>query len=114
MLNEQQTIQALSALAHPLRLQAYRALVVAGPHGRTPGDLCQQLGAGAPTLSFHLKELMHADLVDVERHGRNLIYRVRLPTMQGLLAYLTENCCEGASCDFAPPPPCASAAAETP
>lgn len=66
---------ALAALAQSSRLGIFRALVQAGPAGLTPGDLSAQLEVAGNTLSFHLKELMHADLVSQERAGRNLIYR---------------------------------------
>jgi DNA-binding transcriptional ArsR family regulator len=64
----------------------------------TPGTLSAVLDIPASTLSFHLKELMHADLVSVEREGRNLHYRPALARMNELLAYLTAHCCMGQSC----------------
>lgn len=95
---ESQAISALAALAHPVRLQAFRALVVAGQEGLTPGALQQQLGIPATTLSFHLKELTNAGLAASERASRNLIYRAEYAHMNALLGYLTDNCCEGAAC----------------
>ncbi len=97
-------VKALAALAQPLRLRVFRALVVAGPQGLTPGDLATQLDAAATTLSFHLKELMHADLVTQERDGRHLIYRASFEHMNGLLGYLTEHCCQGQPCAPLVPP----------
>lgn len=97
-MNEEDAIHALSGLAHSLRLRLFRALVVAGPGGLTPTVLIEQMSVSASTLSFHLKELTHAGLVTQERQSRNLIYRASFDTMNGLLAYLTENCCEGAAC----------------
>lgn len=97
-MNETDVIRALAALAHELRLRVFRALVVAGEAGLTPGALSEQLGIASNTLSFHLKELANADLVTQERQGRNLVYRAAYPAMNGLLAYLTENCCQGAAC----------------
>ena len=94
-MNETDVIRALAALAHELRLRVFRALVVAGEGGLTPGALSEQLGIASNTLSFHLKELANADLVTQERQGRNLVYRAAYPAMNGLLAYLTENCCQG-------------------
>lgn len=91
-------IRALAALAQASRLQAFRALVVAGPQGLTPGTLVEQLGLPAATLSFHLKELMHAGLVSQERSGRNLIYRAAFDRMNDLLGYLTAHCCQGEAC----------------
>ena len=91
-------VRALAALAQEVRLRVFRALVVAGPAGLTPGDLAAQLEVAPNTLSFHLKELSHAGLISQERQGRNLIYRAAFDTMNALLAYLTENCCEGQGC----------------
>lgn len=96
-MNETDVIRALAALAHELRLRAFRALVVAGDEGLTPGTLSEQLGIAPNALSFHLKELTNAALVTQERQGRNLVYRAAYPTMNGLIAYLTENCCQGAT-----------------
>ncbi len=73
-------------------------LVVAGPAGLTPGAIAEQLDVPGATLSFHLKELMNAALVTQERDGRNLIYRAAFDHMNGLLGFLTENCCQGAAC----------------
>lgn len=96
-MKELDVIRSLAALAHELRLRAFRALVVAGDEGLTPGTLSEQLGIAPNTLSFHLKELASAALVTQERQGRNLVYRAAYPAMNGLLAYLTENCCQGST-----------------
>ncbi len=97
-MQETDVVRALAALAQEVRLRVFRALVVAGPAGLTPGDLAAQLEVAPNTLSFHLKELSHAGLISQERQGRNLIYRAAFDTMNALLAYLTENCCEGQGC----------------
>lgn len=97
-MEEQNVVKSLAALAQPVRLRVFRALVVAGPQGLTPGDLAAQLEVAATTLSFHLKELMYADLVSQERDGRHLIYRAAFEHMDGLLGYLTEHCCQGKPC----------------
>lgn len=97
-MNESDVIQALAALAQAVRLRVFRALVVAGEDGLTPGALAERLEIAPNTLSFHLKELTHAGLISQERQGRNLIYRAAYPAMNALLAYLTENCCQGAPC----------------
>ncbi|BEP92188.1 helix-turn-helix domain-containing protein [Acidovorax sp. sif1233] len=97
-MQEPDVIRSLAALAQEVRLRVFRALVVAGQDGLTPGALSEQLGIAPNTLSFHLKELTHAGLVSQERQGRNLIYRASFATMNELLAYLTENCCQGAAC----------------
>ncbi|WP_137916842.1 helix-turn-helix domain-containing protein [Hydrogenophaga sp. 2FB] len=101
-MNEEHVIRALAALAHPIRLQVFRALVVSGPAGMTPGVMHEGLGIPATTLSFHLKELATAGLVTVERASKNLIYRAAYDQMNGLLGYLTENCCAGAACAIEP------------
>ena len=101
-MKEPDVITALSALAQPVRLRVFRALVVAGPQGLTPGDLCAQLDVPPTSLSFHLKELSHAALVSQEREGRHLIYRADFDRMNGLLGYLTEHCCQGQSCAATP------------
>jgi DNA-binding transcriptional ArsR family regulator len=91
-------VKALAALAQSSRLEVFRALVVAGEPGLTPGALSENLGVAANTLSFHLKELLHADLVTQERVGRNLIYRAQFDRMNAVLTYLTQNCCQGQPC----------------
>jgi DNA-binding transcriptional ArsR family regulator len=94
-MEETTVVKALAALAQPNRLQVFRSLVVLGNQGATPGHLGESLSIPNATLSFHLKELMNAGLISQERNGRNLIYRVEFDQMNGLLAYLTENCCQG-------------------
>lgn len=97
-MDEDKVIGALAALAHPIRLRVFRALVVAGNRGMTPGVMQEGLGIPATTLSFHLKELATAGLLTQERASRNLVYRAAFDEMSGLISYLTENCCEGAGC----------------
>jgi DNA-binding transcriptional ArsR family regulator len=97
-MEEIEVVKSLAALAQPLRLQVFRALVVAGDAGLTPGTMAEGLGVAPATLSFHLKELVNAGLVTQERASRNLIYRAAYQRMNALLGYLTENCCEGAEC----------------
>ncbi len=99
-------ISALSALAQPARLRVFRALVVAGPQGMTPGALAEALDVPASTLSFHLKELTHAGLTTQQRDGRSLIYRAAFDQMNGLMGYLTANCCAGEGCIEATVPAC--------
>lgn len=98
-MQEEQVLTALAALAQKHRLQVFRALVVVGEAGLKPGDLVDRMGVSAATLSFHLKELTEAGLVTQTRDGRNMIYRAHYAQMDGLLTYLTENCCEGKSCE---------------
>ena len=94
-MNETDAITSLAALAHAQRLRVFRALVVAGSAGLTPSVMADGLNVARNALSFHLKELLHAGLVTAEQQGRNLIYRAAYHRMNGLLAYLTENCCAG-------------------
>lgn len=89
---------ALHALSQVHRLAAFRALVVAGQNGLTPGALCERLGISPASMSFHLKELSHAGLVSPTRAGRHVIYRASHPHMNRLLDYLTANCCGGEAC----------------
>lgn len=97
-MNEKSAVAALGALAQEARLRVFRALVGAGPAGMTPGALSALLDIPGSTLSFHLKELVHASLVTVEREGRNLHYRPALGHMSELLVYLTAHCCMGEPC----------------
>lgn len=85
----------LAALAQPTRLDVFRALVVAGPAGLSAGALAEEVGVAPSVLSFHLKELRFAQLVDTESQGRFVIYRARFDTMNALLQFLTDNCCAG-------------------
>ncbi len=86
---------ALAALAQELRLDIYRLLVQAGSDGMAVGQIGEQLGLPSATLAFHLKELKNAGLAAFTRNGRSLIYVAVYPTMNALLEYLTENCCQG-------------------
>lgn len=97
-MESREVVQALAALAHPLRLEVFRALVVAGQSGLTPGVIQEALGVAPATLSFHLKELANSGLVTQERASRHLIYRAAYDNMNALLGYLTDNCCQGAAC----------------
>ena len=97
-MDSDEVIKSLAALAQPVRLQVFRALVVSGKDGLTPGTMAEGLGIPPNTLSFHLKELTHAGLVTQERSSRNIIYRAAYGRMNALLGYLTENCCQGAAC----------------
>jgi len=97
-MEEDDVVKALAALAQQSRLRVFRALVIAGPDGLTPGAMSDALALPATSLSFHLKELTHAGLASQERQGRNLIYRAAFDKMNGLLAYLTDNCCQGEAC----------------
>ena len=107
-MEEKSAIVSLAALAQPMRLRVFRALVGSGPQGLTPGALSAMLDVPASTLSFHLKELTHSGLVTQERESRHLIYRPSIGQMNELLGYLTAHCCQGAACDLATVPDCTS------
>ncbi len=107
-MEEQTAVASLAALAQGMRLRIFRVLIGAAPVGMTPGELSATLDVPGSTLSFHLKELMHAGLVTQERDGRHLIYRPSIAQMNDLLAYLTAHCCQGASCDAVAPSDCAA------
>ncbi|HEY1720934.1 MAG TPA: metalloregulator ArsR/SmtB family transcription factor [Magnetospirillaceae bacterium] len=101
-------IASLSALAHETRLDIYRLLVEAGPAGLPAGVIADRIELAGPTLSFHLNHLKHAGLVTYRRESRSLIYSADFTQMNGLVGYLTENCCQGdpAACGL---PSCAPA-----
>jgi ArsR family transcriptional regulator len=88
-------IAALAALAQESRLDIFRLLVQAGGDGMPAGQIAEHLGLPSATLSFHLNQLRQAGLVTFRRDGRSLIYAAEYAAMNGLLAYLTENCCRG-------------------
>jgi len=93
-------IKALAALSHEARLAAFRALVQAGPDGLSVGELRDRLDLPAATLTAQLNILRSAALVHDEREGRVIRVRANYLQMNGLIAYLTENCCNGqAVCD---------------
>lgn len=101
-------VTQLAALAQDSRLAIFRRLVVAGPAGMCPSELQAELTLTPSVLSFHLKELRHAELLRVRQDGRRLFYSVDFDAMQALMAYLTENCCaesrtsQDACCEVAP------------
>ncbi|MDL9998060.1 metalloregulator ArsR/SmtB family transcription factor [Variovorax sp. J22P240] len=97
-MEENDAVRSLAALAQGARLRVFRALVIAGHQGMTPGVMAEGSGIPPATLSFHLKELMNAGLVSQERQGRKLIYRASFDRMNALLGYLAENCCQGEAC----------------
>lgn len=93
-----QTLDALRALAHESRLAAFRALVQAGPGGLAVGELRASLGLPPATLTAHLNQLRAAGLVADTREGRVIRLRADYDRMDGLIAFLTENCCQGTRC----------------
>src|SRR6202035_2480151 len=105
-------VESLAALAQESRLAIFRMLVKRGPEGYTPTQLGEKLNVSSPTLSFHLKELQRAGLVDVRRDGRFLYYRPSFLHMNQLIGFLTENCCVLA--DMGCGPECAPSSLEAP
>lgn len=91
-------LAALAALAQESRLSAFRLLVQTGPQGLAASKIAEHLGIAPSSLSFHLKELAHAGLVIARQDGRFVIYSANFDTMNGLLGFLTDNCCGGTSC----------------
>ena len=91
-------VKALAALAHDTRLAIYRMLVQQGPAGLSAGTIAERLDLLRATLSFHLKELANAGMVDSRHDGRFVFYSANYEQMNGLLGYLTENCCQRESC----------------
>jgi ArsR family transcriptional regulator, arsenate/arsenite/antimonite-responsive transcriptional repressor len=95
-MEELDAVAALAALAQDNRLQIFRLLVQAGPDGMAAGRVAQELELAPNTLTFHFDRLRAAGLVKVRRQGRSMIYAARYEAMNGLIAFLTENCCRGA------------------
>jgi len=91
-------VTALDALAHEHRLKVFRMLVQAGAEGLTAGAISSELEVKPSALSFHLKDLVRADLIHPRHVGRQIFYSARFETMNGLIAFLTENCCGGNPC----------------
>jgi ArsR family transcriptional regulator len=88
-------VAALAALAQDNRLDVFRLLVQAGPEGMPAGKVAEALELAPNTLTFHFDRLRQAGLVTVRRDGRSMIYAARFETMNALLDFLTENCCQG-------------------
>jgi DNA-binding transcriptional ArsR family regulator len=107
-MEEKAAVISLAALAQGMRLRIFRVLIGAAPEGMTPGELSATLDVPGSTLSFHLKELMHAGLVTQEREGRKLIYRPSIEQMNELMAYLTAHCCHGRACELVSVTGCSS------
>jgi DNA-binding transcriptional ArsR family regulator len=95
-------VSALTALAQEHRLAVFRLLVQAGPEGLPAGQVADALDLAPNTLTFHFDRLRSAGLVTVRRDGRSMIYAAQFETMNALLGFLTENCCQGAVEQCAP------------
>ena len=92
-------VSLLTALAQESRLAVFRLLVEQGPDGLPAGKIGEQLGIPPATLSFHLKELSHAGLLQSRQESRYIFYSANYAAMNNLLAFLTENCCAGSACE---------------
>ncbi|MFH2139233.1 MAG: metalloregulator ArsR/SmtB family transcription factor [Pseudomonadota bacterium] len=91
-------VEALAALAQTTRLAIFRLLVSVGPEGMAAGQIAQKLKVSPATLSFHFKTLSHAGLVESRQEGRFVYYAANFTVMNGMVDYLTENCCGGEDC----------------
>ncbi len=96
-------VAVLAALAQASRLAVFRCLVQAGPEGLAAGRIAESTGIPPSSLSFHLKELSHANLVSSRQEGRFVIYAPDFAVMNELIAFLTENCCGGQPCEVCVP-----------
>ncbi|WP_336489520.1 ArsR/SmtB family transcription factor [Methylobacterium nigriterrae] len=94
-MDERQALAVFAALSQETRLRIVRHLVTAGPDGLAAGVLSSQVGVSTSNLSFHLKELEHAGLVQSRREGRSIIYSALYPTMSALIGFLMKDCCQG-------------------
>ena len=94
-MDTQTAVTALAALAQTSRLAVFRWLVELGPDGACPGDIAEKLNISANTLSFHLKSLQHANLINSVRSGRFIRYQANFEVMQALVDFLSKNCCGG-------------------
>jgi len=101
-MDAKQAVAALGALAHDNRLALFRQLMQRGPEGLPAGVIAERLGVPPSSLSFHLQQLVHAGLITQRRLGRQIIYAASYEAMNGLMAYLTENCCAGSAVACAP------------
>jgi len=99
-------VAALAALAQENRLDVFRLLVQAGPDGMPAGHVAEKLDLAPNTLTFHFDRLRGAGLVSARREGRSIIYTARYPAMNDLVAFLTENCCQGAPTSCTPVATC--------
>lgn len=95
VMNSVQVVKALAALAQPTRLAAYRLLVECGTEGMAAGQIAERLNASSATMSFHFKTLNHAGLIESRQDGRYVYYSANFEMMNGIVGYLTENCCGG-------------------
>jgi DNA-binding transcriptional ArsR family regulator len=95
MMKPAQVVKALAALAQPTRLAIYRLLVTSGPEGMAAGQIAEKLKVSPANISFHFKTLSHAGLIESRQDGRFVYYAANFVVMNGMVEYLTENCCGG-------------------
>jgi len=88
-------VMALAALAQPTRLAIYRLWVTGGPDGMAAGQVAEKLKVSPATMSFHFRTLSHAGLIESRQDGRFIFYAANFAVMNGMVDYLTENCCGG-------------------
>lgn len=98
-MTSEDAVVALAALAQPSRLAIFRLLVVTGPVGMSVGKIGEELALPAATLSFHMKELAHAGLIQGTQDGKFVFYRAVFSQMNELLGFLVEHCCDGSDAD---------------
>ena len=98
VVDETQVVGALGALAHENRLAVYRMLIEQGSDGLPAGLIAERLGISPSSLTFHLQQLLHAHLVTQRRASRQIIYAANFAAMNGLVTYLTKNCCVDENC----------------
>jgi DNA-binding transcriptional ArsR family regulator len=97
-MDTQSAVRALAALAQDSRLEVFRLLVEAGPEGLPAGAIAERIGIPSSTLSFHVKTLAQAGLVESRQDGRYIHYSADFTAMNSLVAFLGENCCGGRPC----------------
>ena len=107
-------VAALAALAQESRLSIFRLLVQAGPAGLAAGKISEATQIAPSSLSFHLKEMSHAQMISARQDGRFVIYSANFDTMNSLIGFLTENCCGGVPCSPARQACVVSSNCETP
>lgn len=105
-MNTSHAVAALSALAQESRLAIFRLLMQAGDHGLSAGKISEATQIAPSSLSFHLKEMLHADMLVSRQEGRFVIYTANYHTMTQLMQFLTENCCAGQPCEVSSPVCC--------
>ncbi len=94
-MDKQLATKLFESLASGIRLDVFRLLVKHAPTGLVAGEIATLLALPSTNLSFHLKAMTHAGLINVTQEGRYQRYRANLSVMQALIDYLTAECCTG-------------------